>query len=178
MKNSVYIAKSLDGYIATVDGKIDWLSEIPNPDGNDYGYNAFLTSIDAIVMGRNTFETVRDFASWPYEKPVFVLSRSLHSIPKRLKGKATISKATIPTLLSSLHKKGYRNLYIDGGKTIQSFLELDLIDEMTITTVPVLLGKGIPLFGSLNQMRKFRHERTQSFDNGLVMSTYRKEKFV
>jgi dihydrofolate reductase len=174
MKNSVYIAQSLDGYIATADGKIDWLSEIPNPDGSDYGYKAFLSSIDAIVMGRYTFETVKEFEPWPYAKPVVVLSKTLRSVPKKLKGKATISKAGIPALLASLHKKGYENLYIDGGKTIQSFLELNLIDELTITTIPVLLGRGISLFGSLNQMMRFKHERTQSFGNGLVMSTYRK----
>jgi dihydrofolate reductase len=174
MKNIVYIAQSLDGYIAKPDGDIDWLSDFPNPEGSDYGYASFMACIDAIVMGRNTFEKVKEFEPWPYEKPVFVLSRSLHSIPKRLKGKVSIRKANLPDLLSSLHRKGYCNLYIDGGKTIQSFLELDLIDEMTITTVPILLGKGIPLFGSLNQMMKFKHERTQSFDNGLVMSTYKK----
>ena len=155
MKNSVFIATSLDGYIATEDGGLDWLENNPNPDGSDFGYNAFMDSVDALVMGSKTFEKVLSFESWPYGKPVFVLSSTLKSLPETLSGKASIVCEGIPEITSKLHEKGYFNLYIDGGKTIQSFLKENLIDEMIITTVSVLLGSGISLFGSLAETRNF-----------------------
>ncbi|WP_320127750.1 dihydrofolate reductase family protein [uncultured Sphaerochaeta sp.] len=174
--NYVYIATSLDGYIATNEGSLDWLTSLPTPTDSDYGYSVFLQNIDAIVMGKNTFETVSKFTPWPYEKPVFVLSSGLRSIPEALKKHVSLVSGNIPNLLSQLHEKGFKTLYIDGGKTIQSFLELDLIDEMTITRVPILLGKGIPLFKESTRIKQFTHIKTEVFDNGLVMSTYRKRK--
>ena len=149
-KNKVFIATSLDGYIADKDGGIDWLHAIPNPDNIDMGYHAFTSHIDALVMGRSTFETVCGFdIDWPYKKPVFVLSNSMSSIPDEYKDYARLVKGTLNEILENLHQNGFIRLYIDGGKTIQSFLKEDLIDEMIITIIPTLLGGGIPLFGEL-----------------------------
>ena len=149
-KNKVFIATSLDGYIADKSGKIDWLHSIPNPDNIDMGYTEFISQIDALVMGRTTFETVCGFdMDWPYQKPVFVLSNSMTDIPKEYKGKAELVKGTLAEIIESIHEKGCYKLYIDGGRTIQGFLKEDLIDEMTITIIPTLLGGGISLFSEL-----------------------------
>lgn len=155
-KNSVFIATSLDGYIADENGGIDWLHSIPNPDNEDMGYVEFTNGIDALVMGRTTFETVVGFdVPWPYNKPVFVLSNKLIDIPESHKEKAFLVNGTLTEILEQIHGKGYGRLYIDGGKTIQSFLKEDLIDEMTITTIPYLLGGGIPLFSELAKRLDF-----------------------
>ncbi len=172
MANYVFIATSLDGYIATSDGGIDWLSEIPNPEQSDYGYAEFTSKIDAIVMGRITFEKVLTFGAWPYDKPVFVLSNSIHKVPEDLTDKVEIINGEMGSLLDRLEKRGYLNLYIDGGIVIQSFLQDDLIDEMIITYVPILLGAGIPLFGKLTKSLKFTHKKTEVFTGGLVQSYY------
>ena len=149
-KNKVFIATSLDGNIADKNGGIDWLHSIPNPNNNDMGYGAFFSQIDALVMGRTTFETVCGFdMDWPYQKPVFVLSNSLTNVPEEFEGKAEIVNGSLKEILNKIHKRGCNSLYIDGGKTIQSFLKEDLIDEMTITIIPYLLGGGIPLFSEL-----------------------------
>ena len=148
--NNVFIATSLDGYIADANGGIDWLHSIPNPEQLDMGYGAFISQIDALVMGRTTFETVCGFdMDWPYQKPVFVLSNRMTSIPAEYKDKAELVQGTLEDILEKIHQKGYHRLYIDGGRTIQSFLKEDLIDEMTITIIPVLLGGGTPLFSEL-----------------------------
>jgi dihydrofolate reductase len=155
-KNSVFIATSIDGYIADKDGGIDWLHAIPNPDKIDMGYSAFIAQVDALVMGRKTFETVCNFGiDWPYQKPVFVLSNTLSTISEKFQGRATLVKGTIHEVLEQLYQKGFSKLYIDGGKTIQSFLQEDLIDEMVITIIPVLLGGGIPLFSELPKSLAF-----------------------
>ncbi|MHA2059729.1 MAG: dihydrofolate reductase family protein [Candidatus Ranarchaeia archaeon] len=176
MTNFVYIATSLDGFIATKDGGIEWLSEIPNPDQNDYGYAEFLKNIDAIVMGRITFEKVLTFSDWAYTKPVFVLSNSLTKLPEEFTEDVEIVKGDIVELVRVLDQKGYHNLYVDGGKVIQSFLKEDLIDELIITRIPVLLGAGIPLFAEIGQFLRFNHEDTTIFENGLVKSHYRRNK--
>ncbi len=176
MTNYVYIATSLDGYIATKDGEIDWLMKIPKPDNDDYGYAEFMKNIDAIVMGRNTFEKVLTFGDWIYEKTVLVLSNTLSSVPPELSRKVEIVQGDLKTLIGNLAKRGINNLYIDGGKVIQGFLKEDLIDEMIITRIPVLLGDGIPLFGELDEQMKFNHLKTETFENGLVKSWYRRER--
>jgi dihydrofolate reductase len=172
MSIHVFIATSLDGFIATSDGGVDWLDEIPNPERCDFGYVSFMSGIDALVMGRNTFEKVLTFGDWPYDKPVFVLSNSLSSIPAELDGKAEIVNDDPRSLVERLGERGFRNLYVDGGKVIQSFLEDDLVDEMTITRVPVLLGDGVPLFCKLTKRFQFKHLKTETFNSTLVQSTY------
>lgn len=171
--NRVFIATSLDGYIADLQGGIDWLHAIPNPEGIDVGYGELMAKTDALVMGRNTFETVCGFdMDWPYSKPVFVLSNSLTEIPIPYQDKAFLVKGTLSEVLSEVHQQGYYQLYIDGGKTIQSFLREDLIDEMIITTIPVLLGEGIPLFGSLPKRLNLRCTKSLHFLNAISQSHY------
>lgn len=174
MSNIVYIATSLDGYIAKEDGNIDWLMELPNPDKSDYGFSAFLEKIDGIIIGRKTFETILGFKEWPYVKPVaiFVLSNSLTELPDKLAAKGEIVKGNLKNIIELLKHKGIHDLYIDGGKTIQSFLKEDLIDEMVITRVPILLGSGIPLFDKNNLELMFEHIDTKVYNNMLVRSRY------
>ena len=176
MANYVYIAASLDGFIATINGGLDWLDEIPNPENSDFGYADFMSGIDAIIMGRITYEKVLTFGAWPYDKPVFVLTGSMTELPKISAGTVEIANGDPETIISDLNRLGYKNLYIDGGRTIQGFLKEDLIDEMIITRIPILLGTGIPLFGDMERSLKFRHVATEVFSNMLVKSTYRRNR--
>ncbi len=176
MKCSVYIATSLDGFIARPDGGIDWLEAANQavPPGEDFGYAAFMASVDALVMGRKTFELVTTFPQWPYgDKPVIVLSRTLRALPPGLPATVALSDERPAALTERLEKAGMKRLYIDGGRTIQSFLEAGLIDDLTITRIPVLIGAGIPLFGPLAQDIRFAHVSTQAWPFGFVQSVYR-----
>lgn len=176
-ENKVFIARSLDGFIAGKNGEIDWLDMIPNPDGLDLGYYKFMAGIDALVMGRTSFETVCGFdMEWPYKVPVFVLSKTLNSIPKKYSDKVELVNGSIQEVLQTIHKKGFGRLYIDGGKTVQSFLKEDLIDELIITTIPILLGGGIPLFGELSKPLKFEHVESQVLLNEMVQNHYRRKR--
>jgi dihydrofolate reductase len=174
--NIVFIARSIDGYIADKNGGLDWLQTIPNPDQDDMGYNSLMDRIDALVMGRKTFETVCGFGiEWPYAKPVFVLSKTLNSVPEHLMGEVFLVKGPLAEILDEIHGKGYSNLYIDGGRTIQSFLREDLVDEMILTTIPVLLGGGSPLFGELSEHLEFEHEKSEVFLNAIVQDTFKRK---
>jgi dihydrofolate reductase len=176
MKTTVYIGTSLDGFIARKDGNIDWLVKFENQEVSDT-YREFISGIDAIVIGRGTFEKVLTFPSWPYEKKVFILSTRIKQIPEALKGKVTVLSMKPTELLSYLSSEGFSNIYVDGGKVIQGFLKEDCIDELIITTVPVLVGSGISLFGYLDNDLQFNHIRTNVYSNGLVKSHYeRKQK--
>jgi dihydrofolate reductase len=176
MTNIVYIAASLDGFIADRAGKIDWLCTMPNPDKLDFGYAAFIERVDAIIMGRNTFETVCGFAGdWPYNKPVFVLSSSLKLIPEEYEGKVRLLNASPAEVVKLVNQEGYKDLYIDGGVTIQGFLSEDLIDEMIITQIPIVLGGGSPLFGELPEPMVFEHVKTEIFLNAIVQNHYRRQ---
>jgi len=172
MANIVYIAASIDGYIARENGNLDWLINLPNPDNSDYGFSDLMERIDGIIMGRKTFEAVSGFEKWLYPKPVFVLSNTLSKLPDAISGKAEIIRGKLKTILSGLNGRGINNIYIDGGITIQSFLKEDLIDEMIITRIPILLGSGIPLFTPGNRELKFDHFETVIYDNMLVKSRY------
>ena len=172
-RNSVFIATSLDGYIADKNGKIDWLHSLPNPEHIDMGYAQFMSQIDALVMGRTTFETVCGFdMDWPYEKPVFVLSHTLKKIPEDYKNKAFLVKGTLTQILEQIHNKGYHRLYIDGGTTIQGFLKEDLIEEMTITIIPILLGGGTRLFAELPKALDFKCTGSKIFLNTIVQNQF------
>lgn len=176
-KNIVYIAKSIDGYIAGVNGELEWLNSIPNPENNDMGFVSLIKEIDAIVMGRTTFETVCNFGGeWPYSKQLFVLSNSLSQIPEQFKDKATLLKGSLQDILTIIHEKGYHVLYIDGGKTVQNFLKEDLIDTLIISTLPIVLGNGIPLFGTIPNSLNFNHLKTEVFLNQIVQSHYERTK--
>lgn len=171
--NRVFIATSLDGYIADSTGGIDFLDTFPEINQIDSGYADFMAGIDALVMGRTTFETVCGFdIDWPYQKPVFVLSNTLVEIPEKARGKAELVRGNLSEILERIHQKGFFRLYIDGGKTIQSFLQADLIDELTVTVIPVLLGSGIPLFGSLPKQLVFECKETRLFLDKIVQNHF------
>jgi len=173
----VFIATSLDGYIADSHGGLDWLNSVPNPEQLDMGYEKFIGRVDALVMGRKTFETVCGFeGDWPYSKPVFVMSGTLDAIPEEYRGKATLINGRLTQVLGEIQDKGYHRLYIDGGVTIQNFLNEDLIDEMIITTIPVLLGGGSPLFSILPKELKFNLVESKVFLNEIVQNTYHRTK--
>jgi len=169
MKASVFIATSLDGFIARANGDLDWL---PQGGGEPHGYDEFMATVDALVIGRKTFETVLTFGAWPYgKKPVFVLStRDLASTPpgavvERMSG-------TPGEIVSRLASRGVRHIYVDGGITIQRFLQAGLIQRLIITRIPVLLGDGIPLFGALQGDIALQHVSTRQYSSGLVQSEY------
>jgi dihydrofolate reductase len=172
---NVYIGTSLDGFIALTDGDIGWLMKLADADSIE-AYNEFIANIDVMVIGRGTFETVLGFPSWPYTKPVFVLSRSLKELPDSLNDKATLSSSEPVELLRHLSDQGFKAAYIDGGKVIQSFLGANLIDSLIIATIPILIGSGIPLFGSLDTDIEFEHIRTSTYPNGLVRSYYNRKR--
>ena len=175
MKTTIYIGTSLDGFIARTDGSLEWLVKFESEQVNQ-SYKNFIGAIDAIVIGRKTYETVLSFPSWPYEQRVFMLSSTLKEIPDTLKGKVTIVSMQPRELLDYLSGLGFSNVYVDGGKVIQSFLREDCIDEMIITRVPVLIGSGVSLFGYLNNDLSFKHIQTNVYTPGLVTSYYRRER--
>jgi len=179
MKVSVFIATSLDGFIARKNGDIDWLMAAGNPDDTeDYGYKEFSDTVDCMVMGRNSMEIVTSFiatgaAEWPYEgKRVVVLSNTLKQAPAQLADKVELYSGSLTELVQRLEHEGCKRLYIDGGKTIQSFLHEGLITDLTITKIPVLLGEGLPLFGNAGQDIKLKHVKTEAYPGGFVQSSY------
>jgi len=174
-QNKVFIATSLDGYIADRNGGLGFLDTYPEINSIDTGYNDHMASIDALVMGRVSFETVVGFdIPWPYDKPVYVLSNTLDQVPEKCGDQLTILNGSIPDILEKIHSNGHTQLYIDGGKVIQSFLKHDLIDEMIITIIPVLLGGGIPLFSESDASLNFECFKTQLFLDKIVQNHYRK----
>ena len=175
--NSIFIATSIDGFIADKNGGLDWLHSIPNSENNDMGYVEFTSRIDALVMGRKTFETVIGFdVPWPYSKPVFVLSNKLKEIPESHRDQAFLVKGTPAEILEQIHMKGYERLYIDGGTTIMSFLKADLIDEMILTTIPILLGGGSSLFAELPNELKFELVGTKTFLDQITQDHYKRKR--
>ena len=175
-RNIVYVAQSIDGYIADKNGGLDWLQTVPNPDNSDMGYNSFIKQIDAIIIGRNTFETVCSFdCEWPYTLPVFVLSNSLKSIPDSHKDKAELVNGSLKDILKNLNSRGLNQIYIDGGKTVQNFLKEDLVDDLIITTIPVILGGGYPLFAELPKTIEFELIKSELFLNQIVQNHYRRK---
>lgn len=169
MQASVFVGASVDGFIARPDGGLDWL---PAGGGEPHGYNEFMATIDALVVGRNTYEVVLGFETWPFgDKPVFVLSSGAlapapdGTVVERLSGAPA-------EIVSRLAARGVGHLYVDGGITVQRFLRAGLIQRLIVTRVPVLLGQGIPLFGALPGDIALRHVATRSFASGLVQSEY------
>ena len=168
---------SIDGYIADRHGKLDFLDIVPNDEQTDMGYYAFMETIDALVMGRTTFETVLGFGiDWPYQKPVFVLSSSITQVPAELDGKVFILSGSLQDVLNEIHAKGYESLYIDGGKTVQNFLAEDLIDEMIITVIPILIGAGVSLFGELPKHMEFELVSSTTHLKHIVQRHYKRKR--
>ena len=175
IKASVFIATSLDGFIARSNGDLDWLSGAQSASTEqDYGYQEFMDTVDTIVVGRNTFELVLTFDSWPYSgKKVVVLSSKPSAVPPHLVDDVEWLSLPPQRLVERLASQGAAHLYVDGGKTIQGFLRAGLIDELTITRVPILIGTGVPLFGPLNHDVRLTHIATRQFESGFVQSKYR-----
>ncbi len=170
MKASVFIATSVDGFIARANGGLDWL---PPGGGEEHGYDAFIATVDALVIGRGTFETVLRFDTWPYgAKPVFVLTT--RPLPVPLPSGAVVERMSGDPrdVVAQLAARGVRHIYVDGGITIQRFLRAGLIQRLIITRVPVLIGTGIPLFGPLQRDISLTHVATRHFPSGIVQSEY------
>jgi len=169
VKASVFVGTSLDGFIARANGDLDFLEA---GGGEPHGYDEFIATVDALVIGRKTFETVLTFGSWPYgNKPVVVLStRPLAPTPP---GAMVERMSGAPAdIVSQLAARGIGHIYVDGGITIQRFLEAGLIHRLIITRVPVLIGGGIPLFGAVPRDIPLKHVATRHYASGLVQSEY------
>jgi dihydrofolate reductase len=175
IKASVFIATSLDGFIARANGDLDWLTGAESSaTEQDFGYQEFMDTVDTIVLGRNTFELVLTFDTWPYGgKKVVVLSSKPSAVPPHLVESVEWLSLPPQRLVERLAAQGAIHLYVDGGKTIRGFLNAGLIDELTITRVRVLIGTGVPLFGPLNHDVRLTHTVTRQFENGFVQSKYR-----
>jgi dihydrofolate reductase len=170
MKASVFIGASLDGFIARLNGSFDFL---PEGGGEPHGYNEFIASVDTIVIGRNTFEIVLPMKPWPYgKKRVVVLSTRPIDFSAIAGANLEQMSGEPAEIVSKLEAKGSKHLYIDGGITIQRFLRAGLIQRLIITRVPVLIGEGIPLFGSIEKDIHLRHISTKQYASGLVSSEY------
>jgi dihydrofolate reductase len=170
MTVSIFIGTSLDGFIARPNGALDFL---PPGGGEPHGYNEFIASVDALVIGRNTFETVLAFPEWPYgKKRVVVLSSKPLDFSKVRGGAVEQMSGTPAEIVAKLAVTGAHHLYVDGGITIQRFLRAGLVHRLVITRVPVLIGEGIPLFGTLPHDIRLHHVSTQHYPSGLVKSEY------
>jgi dihydrofolate reductase len=167
----VFIACSLDGFIAGPDDDLSWLPQLESdPSGEDYGYTAFIQGTGAILMGRRSYDVVAALGRWPYgDTPVFVAtSRPLEPVTTTV----TPVTGTAPELLAEVRARIDGSIYLDGGALIRSFLEDQLVDEMTITIVPVILGGGSPLFGGTSKRKALRLLSANSYPNGLVQLRY------
>lgn len=177
MPAHIFIATSLDGFIARPNGAIDWLESASTEgatSGEDYGYHAFMATVDAIVMGRHSYEKVLTFGAWPYgEKPVVVLTSKGVTIAPELQATVSQMAGTPAEVSEALAGRGWRSLYVDGGVTAQGFLRAGLVERMIVTRIPVLIGQGIPLFGPLSKDLRLQHIRTTAYPTGLVQSEYR-----
>ncbi len=170
MTVSVFIGTSLDGFIARPNGDLDFL---PEGGGEPHGYKEFIASVDAIVIGRKTFEKVLTFGAWPYgDKRVVVLSSRPVDFSAAVGGVVEQMAGPPADIISQLAARGAHHLYVDGGITIQGFLRAGLIQRLIITRVPVLIGDGVPLFGPLPHDIRLRHVATRHFPSGLVQSEY------
>lgn len=169
----VFIAASLDGFIATRDGDVSWLT--PNGAATEnHGFDSFYEGVDGIIMGRGTWEVVSGFDPWPFDKPVIVLSNTLtqEDVPAAQQRTVRIWNLPLSRTMEQVSAEGWSRAYIDGGKLIQSALAEGLIHDMILTRIPVLLGSGLPLFGSLPKALPLKHLRSESFPSGLVQSHY------
>lgn len=167
----VFIATSIDGYIARVNDDLDWL-ELPNSEGEDHGYNDFISGVDGMVMGRGTYGKVKSFGQWPYKVPVHVLSSSLALETSAPADNVTFGQETPEEAMQRCQKRGWKRVYIDGGKIIQSFLRARLVEDLILSRIPVLLGEGKPLFGALENDIRLKHLWSRDFPSGLTQSSY------
>jgi|FLOH01.1.fsa_nt_gi dihydrofolate reductase len=177
MRITVFMAISLDGFIADVDGGVDWLNTMSEPDvgsNEDYGFSALMGSVDALVMGRNTFDQVLKFHGWPYASlPVIVLSNrpSARTLPE---GALVAYASGSPSeLIAAWERQGIKHIYLDGGQVVDDFLRVALIDEMILTQVPAILGNGLPLFKQPLDQDSWKLESTTAYKNGFVTRVFK-----
>ncbi|HEU4763395.1 MAG TPA: dihydrofolate reductase family protein [Gemmatimonadales bacterium] len=167
---TVFVGTSLDGFIARPDGALDFLHAGGT---EDHGFTELLKSVDVIVMGRHTWETVLGFGGWPYgATPVVALSSRPLKRPAAAEAVFEQMAGTPEAVAERLVERGWRRAYVDGGVTIQRFLAAGLIRRLVVSRVPVLIGQGIPLFGPLTRDIPLRHVATRAFPGGLVQSEY------
>jgi dihydrofolate reductase len=174
MELSAYLAVSLDGFIARADGSMDWLrGGGPRPAEEAQRYQTFMQSVDAVAMGRATFETVRAATVWPYgTTPVVVLSGSALDVPDTLTSMVERSHGTPDQLVAQWHARGWTHVHVDGGVTIQRFLAAGRLRRLVLNRVPVLIGAGRPLCGVLPTDLWLDHVGTTTYPGGLVQSEY------
>ena len=175
IKCSAYMGMSVDGFIARADGDIEWLGrpEFSAPDNLGLDYTTFMSTVDALVMGRKSFEKVASFPEWPYEKLVVVLSTQNIEFPEHLADKVRLERGSPSEIVARLQAEGLQHLYIDGGVTVQQFLHAGLISELTITYLPILLGDGISLFASIGKEIPLTHVETTVSSNGITQTRYK-----
>lgn len=170
----VFVATSLDGFVADAEGGIDWLTALPVPEGEDHGYAAFVAGMDALVMGAGTLRTVAGFAEWPYALPVTVMARNLRhaDLPEALQGRVSVTAETPVEVLQGLARAGARRVYVDGGRLVSSFLREGLVTRLVLTRVPVLLGAGRPLFENAGR-HALALQEARSWAHGFVQEIWR-----
>lgn len=181
MKCSVFIATSADGYIATIDGGVEWLetsgkTDVDLGEQSDMGFNNFIASVDCMIMGRGCMEKIASFnltpEQWPYGDIRVIALSSTKDVPKNLRTKVELYSGDIHILISELENVGLKHAYVDGGATINSFLNEKLINEITVTQAPILLGEGKPLFGNTNQQIKLENADAIAFPNDYIQIKY------
>lgn len=182
MKCSVFIATSADGYIATLKGSVDWLQSAGNVNADmhvdpDMGFTAFIDSVDCMIMGRKCMDVLSSFnltpEQWPYRDiKIYVLSNSITTPPENLHGKVEMYSGDITDLIHKLAAKNFKHAYIDGGRTITAFMNLKLINEITITKAPIILGEGIPLFGKIENAIALKNAKSIAYPNDFIQVKY------
>ena len=165
---SVFIASSIDGFIADEHGSLDWLEDAAAP-AEDYGYDDFLADVDALAMGRGTYDHIAHLDPLPFgDRPVYVFTRR----PCEPRDGVHFCSGTPQQALLSWRARGHRRVYVDGGQLIASFLRAGLIDDMLLTTAPVILGGGTPLFPATGRRTGFRLVDVRSWPSGMVNRYY------
>lgn len=168
-KISIYIATSIDGYIARKDGSLDWLDVVGGFGDEDYGFKKLIESIDGVILGRNTYEVAASVLNWPYKgKKIIVLSNTL----KTVREEAELFQGDLTALVAKLHEEKIKHVWIDGGVTISQFLKLQLVDSITLSIIPVLLGDGLPLFSAFGKEIPCKLISSQAYPSGLVQIHY------
>lgn len=176
-RGHIFIACSLDGFVAKEDDSLDWLMKY-NTDDAMKEFLEFSNRMDALVMGSGTFKKVLSFDTWPYEMPVYVLSKTLDDkdIPEAIKHKASISRFEPNELMEDLHSKGLKEIYVDGGKLAQSFIREGLVDHITISQIPILIGSGKALFGELDNDVSLELIESKEMKLGILQNHYQVKK--
>jgi len=174
MQASAFIAASLDGFIARPDHTLDWLEDANADATEDYGYEQFVRSVSTVVMGRKTFQKIMSFPEWPYQHHrVIVLSSTMKEIPQPLDDQVQLFNGSVEEMSELLEAEGDKHIYVDGSRAIQSFIAAGLLTDITITTIPILIGEGISLFGGpLPRDIHATHVNTRAYQNGFVQTNY------